>query len=71
VPKIEEGPLYKYEEPEFINNGPRVPKLEDIESGGFCKYIRLETPAEKASGFQTKISCMRALQEAMQSLFSG
>lgn len=71
VPKLDEGPLYKYEEPEFINNGPRVPTLEDIEKRGFIKYMRLETPAEKASGFQTKISCLRALQEAMQSLYSS
>lgn len=69
VPKIEEGPLFVYQKPVSENNGPNVPSIEDIVTRGFVKHIRTETPSEKASGFQTKISCQRALQEAMQGLF--
>lgn len=69
IPKVEEGPLYVYEEPELILNGPTVPSLEVIEAKKYTKHIRAEGQAERAGGFQSKISCLRALQEAMQGLY--
>ena len=70
IPKLDEGPLYVYEEPVIVVNGPRVPPLEELEAKKFTKHIRTESPAEKAGGFLSKISCLRALQEAMQSLYT-
>jgi CDK-activating kinase assembly factor MAT1 len=69
IPKVDEGPLYEYEEPELILNGPHVPPLNELEAKKYTKHIRGEGPAERAGGFQSKISCLRALQEAMQGLY--
>lgn len=69
IPKVDEGPLYEYEEPEIILNGPFVPPLNEIEARKYTKHIRAEGPVERAGGFQSKISCLRALQEAMQGLY--
>lgn len=69
IPKADEGPLYEYEEPEVILNGPYVPSLAEIESRKYTKHIRGEGPVERAGGFQSKISCLRAIQEAMQGLY--
>lgn len=69
IPKVDEGPLYEYEEPELILNGPAVPPLDQIEARKYTKHIRSESAPERAGGFQSKISCLRALQEAMQGLY--
>lgn len=69
IPKVDEGPLFEYVEPEFTLNGPTVPSLEAIEARKYTKHIRAEGPSERAGGFQSKISCLRALQEAMQGLY--
>lgn len=69
IPKIDEGPLYEYEEPELVLNGPAVPSLNAVELKKYTKHIRAEGPSERAGGFQSKISCLRALQEAMQGLY--
>lgn len=69
IPKIDEGPLYEYEEPEVDLNGPPVSSLNELEAKKYTKHIRLEGPVERAGGFQSKISCLRALQEAMQGLY--
>lgn len=69
IPKIDEGPLYEYAEPELVLNGPAVPSLDAIELKKYTKHIRAEGPSERAGGFQSKISCLRALQEAMQGLY--
>jgi CDK-activating kinase assembly factor MAT1 len=70
IPKVDDGPLYVYEEPEQIISGPHVPPLEELEAKKYTKHIRTENPVERAGGFQSKISCLRALQEAMQSLYT-
>lgn len=69
IPKADEGPLFEYTEPEFTLNGPTVPSLEEIEARKYTKHIRTEGLVERAGGFQSKISCLRALQEAMQGLY--
>lgn len=69
IPKIDEGPLFEYEEPELVLNGPAVPSLDAIELKKYTKHIRAEGQSERAGGFQSKISCLRALQEAMQGLY--
>lgn len=69
IPKVDEGPLYEYNEPEFVLNGPAIPSLESPDLKKYTKHIRAEGPAERAGGFQSKISCLRALQEAMQGLY--
>lgn len=69
IPKVDEGPLYEYVEPEFVLNGPPVPSLDVLEAKKYTKHIRTESQVEKAGGFQSKLSCLRALQEAMQGLY--
>lgn len=69
IPKLDEGPLYVYEEPVLVLNGPTVASLAQLEAKGFTKHIRAEGAVERAGGFQSKISCLRALQEAMQGLY--
>lgn len=70
VPKVDDGPIYVYQEPVFpLHNGPPVPSLQEIEARKYSKHIRTENNVERAGGFQSKISCYRALQEAMQGLY--
>lgn len=70
VPKVDDGPTYVYQEPVFpLHNGPPVPSLQEIEARKYSKHIRTENNVERAGGFQSKISCYRALQEAMQGLY--
>lgn len=69
IPKIDEGPLYVYEEPEIDINGPPVPRLEELSEKNYLKNIRQETPVERAGGFSSKTACLRALTEAMQALY--
>lgn len=70
VPKVDDGPTYVYQEPVFpLHNGPAVPSLQEIEARKYSKHIRTENNVERAGGFQSKISCYRALQEAMQGLY--
>lgn len=40
VPKVEEGPLYVYQKPIIISDGPQPPKVEEIESKGYIQFIR-------------------------------
>lgn len=71
VPKIEEGPLYAYEAPVLVCDGPTVPPLNAMESNGYTRHIRPEMPVERSGGFKCGIACHRALQEALQGLFHG
>ena len=71
VPKNDEGPLYVYQELFFDNQGPTVPPMQKLEQLNYTKHIRNETLTEKAGGFLTKMSCQRAIQEAMQGLYHG
>lgn len=71
VPKIEEGPLYAYEAPIVITDGPYVPPLNAIENNGYTRHIRGEMAIERAGGFKSGIACQRAIQEALQGLFHG
>lgn len=69
VPKVDEGPLYTYEEPEIDIHGPYIPKCEEMNEMNYLKHIRQENQLERAGGFQSKIACCRALMEAMQGLY--
>lgn len=69
IPKIDDGPLYVYEEPEVDIHGPPVPRLEELGEKNFLKNIRSETPVERAGGFTSKTACLRALTESMQALY--
>uniref|UniRef100_A0A0V0GC94 CDK-activating kinase assembly factor MAT1 n=1 Tax=Triatoma dimidiata TaxID=72491 RepID=A0A0V0GC94_TRIDM len=67
----EEGPLYVYEPPRFECNGPTPPSWVEItaEGSGYLDHIRRPTPDESAGGFDSALSCSRALQEAVVSLY--
>lgn len=40
VPRIEEGPLYVYEAPVIVTDGPMAPTLTEIETKGYKRHIR-------------------------------
>ncbi|XP_055324290.1 CDK-activating kinase assembly factor MAT1 isoform X2 [Sitodiplosis mosellana] len=69
VPKIEEGPLFSYEQPVMVVDGPIAPDMIEIECKGYTRHVRAEAPPERAGGFKCALACQRALQEAMQGLF--
>ncbi|XP_014243363.1 CDK-activating kinase assembly factor MAT1 [Cimex lectularius] len=66
--KYEEGPLFIYEEPEFISDGPMPPRWQDL-NGRYLKHVREANIDELAGGYTSNISCMRALQEAVVGLY--
>uniref|UniRef100_A0A182NZG4 CDK-activating kinase assembly factor MAT1 n=1 Tax=Anopheles epiroticus TaxID=199890 RepID=A0A182NZG4_9DIPT len=71
VPKLEEGPLFAYEPQLIETDGPAPPSLDEVINSGYIRHIRTENLAEKAGGFQTNISCLRAIQEALAGLYHG
>ncbi|XP_050315748.1 CDK-activating kinase assembly factor MAT1 [Anthonomus grandis grandis] len=66
---VDDGPLYHYKPVVIEPDGPQPPSEEDIIQQKFINHIRTETEAERAGGFNTKIACLRALQEAMMGLY--
>lgn len=70
IPKVEEGPMFVYEPVIIDLEGPSVPKRSEIITNGFLKHLRTETIAEKAGGYEITLACQRALQEAMQGLYT-
>lgn len=40
VPKIEEGPLYSYEMPVLIVDGPIAPDMIEVECRGYTRHVR-------------------------------
>ncbi|XP_058445640.1 CDK-activating kinase assembly factor MAT1 [Malaya genurostris] len=71
VPKVEEGPCYTYEVQIFPKEGPIPPSLVDVQNNGYMAFIRPQTLAEQAGGFNTNISCLRAIQDALVGLYHG
>lgn len=69
IKKIEEGPLFVYQHPQFISDGPQPPDWSSLGTGQYLQHVRAETTDERAGGFFSKISCMRALQEAVVGLY--
>ncbi|XP_014236476.1 CDK-activating kinase assembly factor MAT1 [Trichogramma pretiosum] len=69
VPKIEEGPKYKYVPISQDFEGPTPPNWKDLKSKGFLSNVRPTNDMDKASGFEVSVPCLRALQEAMSCLY--
>lgn len=40
VPKIEEGPLYTYDAPTIVVDGPNAPDIIEIECKGYTRHVR-------------------------------
>lgn len=70
LPKIEEGPLFVYVEPQLIVDGPSFPTWDNLEKMGYLRYTKQESIDENAGGFVSAYACMRALQEAMCGLYN-
>jgi CDK-activating kinase assembly factor MAT1 len=68
IPVVEEGEPYEYLEPVVDTNGPPIPASNELKK--FLKNVRVEAQVERAGGFQSHYSCLRALQESMQALYS-
>lgn len=69
IPKLEEGPTFKYNPIIQEIDGPSPPTSREINSRGYINHIRGENQIEKAGGFRSSIACLRALQEAMAGLY--
>lgn len=68
IPVVDEGILYEYCPIKLVNDGPAPPNFSELDK--YMKFVRPETTAEKAGGYETHLGCMRALQEALQGLYS-
>lgn len=66
---IKEGPLFKYEPVSHKLNGPSCPDITQLDSLGYMKYIRRESPQELAGGFLIKTSCLHYVQECVSALY--
>lgn len=40
VPKLEEGPLFAYEEPVLFTDGPSAPDMIEVECKGYTRHVR-------------------------------
>lgn len=69
VSKAEEGPLYTYTPIRQQTDGPLPPNWRELQTRGYVSHIRPESDAERAGGFKATVACLRALQEAMASLY--
>ncbi|XP_020282886.1 CDK-activating kinase assembly factor MAT1 [Pseudomyrmex gracilis] len=69
VSKAEEGPLYTYTPVRQQTDGPLPPNWRELQTRGYVSHIRPESDAERAGGFKANFACLRALQEAMASLY--
>ncbi|KAL2715637.1 CDK-activating kinase assembly factor MAT1 [Vespula squamosa] len=69
IPKVEEGPMFTYIPLRQQTEGPVVPTWREIQTRGYISHVRAETKPERAGGFKAHVACLRALQEAMASLY--
>lgn len=69
VPRTDDTPLFHYEPPQRIFDGPAPPTLLDVDQNGFLAHIRSASEEERAGGYNSNISCLRALEEAMSGLY--
>lgn len=66
---VEEGPQFEYTPLVLPTEGPKPPSEIDLEPNGYLNNVRIETEQERAGGFKSQISCLRALQEALVGLY--
>lgn len=64
------GRSYEYTPLQLLINGPAVPELEQLESKGYLRYIKVPSQHRVAGGFTAHTGCMRALFESRIDLFS-
>ena len=70
APKVIEAKPYIYEEIVLQFEGPKPPINEnEVSTKNFNKHIRPAEEWEKAAGYVESIGALRALQEAMSSLY--
>lgn len=69
VPKVDDTPLFCYEPPQRLFDGPEPPSWQDVDGQGYLSHIRGASEEEKAGGYIPHIGCLRALQDAMAGLY--
>jgi len=70
APKIVEAKPYIYEEIVWDFEGPKPPiNEEEVSKNKFNKHIRPAEIWERAAGYEESIGALRAIQEAMSSLY--
>ena len=58
-----------YEPPVVVYDGPSMPNEDELIQGQYYHFVRKSDQSELPGGFDEKIPCLRALQEAMDGLF--
>ena len=69
VPRMDDTPLYKYDAPQRLFDGPVPPTWQQVDHDGYLSHIRSATDEEKAGGYSSHVGCLRALEEAMSGLY--
>ncbi|XP_048736884.1 CDK-activating kinase assembly factor MAT1-like [Ostrea edulis] len=66
---LETAELYSYCPIHLDVLGPEPPEEEELDTKGYLNNVRNASEQEKAGGFDSKLSCMRALLDAVNGLF--
>jgi len=69
VTKSVEPPPFVYKPLIIDFMGPMTPSGEELDDCGYLNHIREVDESEKAAGFESRIACERALQNAMCGLY--
>lgn len=69
VPRIDDTPLYQYEAPQRLFDGPDPPTSQQVITEGYLTHIRGASEEERAGGYNSHIGCLRALEDAMAGLY--
>lgn len=63
------GQPYHHILPSLSINGPKLPTIEEIDTGDYLNHVRRPSKSALAGGYLARIGCLRAIFEARQDLF--
>ena len=69
IKPLVEAKKFVYEPPMIVYDGPAMPSEDELIQGQYYQFVRKPDQSELPGGFDEKIPCLRALQEAMDGLF--
>ncbi|KAJ1530567.1 hypothetical protein ONE63_005452 [Megalurothrips usitatus] len=69
VPRADDTPLFHYEAPQRLFDGPSPPSWQEVDQLGYLAHIRGASDEERAGGYNSHIGCLRALEDAMAGLY--
>ncbi|KAL5009048.1 hypothetical protein ScPMuIL_014629 [Solemya velum] len=66
---LEEGEAYQHVSITIEMCGPSLPLEDTLQSAGYLKNVRSTSDSERGGGFESRMACHRALQDALSGLF--